>query len=238
MATAISTIVANARVDLKETTASFWTDAELLEHAKYCFNDLWGAVIDLNQEHYMTVDTTNVSQAASADTLTGVPADTFRILLIEPKDTTSSGTAPDVLYWPRKYNSTPFRNARQLTAQDPLGGLDIFYSLGQAGSPVAAPTVYVAPKISTALTLRFVYVPGPGAAAFTLASNNPIGGESDNAVKAWIVAHARAKERQDRMPDPAWLALYKTEKQNVLTRMTPRQTQEPEVVEELFGGYQ
>ena len=52
---------------------------------------------------------------------------------------------------------------------------------------------------------------------------------------AWTVAFARAKEREDRSPDPAWLAIYATEKQNILTRLTPRQTQEPEIVGDMFG---
>lgn len=236
-ATLISSIITDARVDLKETTASFWTDAELLAHIKKGINDLWGAIIDLNQEHFMTVDTTNVSLAAEAESLTGVPADCFRVLLIEPKDTTSAGATPDVIFTPKKYNSAAFRNARQLTSQDPISGLEILYTLAGAGEPVAAPTVYTAPKVSSPVTLRFVYAPGPASAALTTASNNPIGGESDNALKAWAVAHARAKEREDRSPDPNWIAIYATEKQALLTRMTPRQTQEPEYVEDLYGAY-
>jgi hypothetical protein len=237
MATLISSIITDARVELKETVASYWTDAELLAHFKKGVNELWGAIIDLNQEHFLTVDITNVSLAANSNSLTGVPADVFRVHLIEPLDTTSSGATPDVLFWPRDYNSSAFRNARQLTAQDPTGGLDIFYTLSQAGSPVAAPTVHTAPQVSSAVALRFVYVPGPASASLTTASNNPIGGESDNALMAWMIAYARAKEREDRSPDPNWLAIYATEKQNLLVRMAPRQTQEPEVVEDVFGGF-
>lgn len=237
MATALSTIITNGRVDLKETTARFWADAELVEHLKLGINDLWGAIVDLNQEHYLTIDTTNVTLAADTSTLTGVPSDVFRVELIEPSDTTSAGTAPDMLFMPRDYKSADFRNARQLTSQDPTQGLNIFYALSQKGSPVAAPTVHVAPTISRAVALRFVYTPGPGTATMTSASTNPIPGESDNALKAWMVAFARAKEREDRTPDPNWLAIYATEKASILTRLTPRQTQEPDVVEDVFMGY-
>lgn len=237
MATLISSIIADARVDLKEAVASYWTDAELLSHFKKGVNDLWGSIIDLNQEHYLTVDVTNVSLAANTATLTGVPADCFRVELIEPRDTSNTGTTPDVLFWPRDYKSAAARNARQLTAQDPIGGLDIYYSLSQAGSPVGAPTIHVAPMVSSAVLLRFVYTPGPASSALTTASNNPIPGESDNALKNWVVAHARIKEREDRSPDPNFLALYATDKQNLLVRLTPRQTQEPEIVEDLFGGF-
>jgi hypothetical protein len=50
------------------------------------------------------------------------------------------------------------------------------------------------------------------------------------------VAWARAKEREDRSPDPAWFATYSTDKQSLLTALTPRQEQEEEVVEGLFDG--
>jgi hypothetical protein len=237
MATLLSTIITDGRVDLKETTASFWTDAELLAHLKKGINDLWGAIVDLHGAHYQTTDITNVSVAANTETLSGVPSDCFRVLLIEPRTLTAGTTGADVRFIPAKQNAAMARNARQLSAQDPVTGLDIYYEVEQAGSPVAAPTVRIWPQLSSALNLRFVYIPGPGSAALTTASNNPIPGESDNALKAWMVAHARVKEREDRSPDPNWLAIYATEKQNLLVRMTPRQEQEPEVVEDLFGGY-
>jgi hypothetical protein len=89
--------------------------------------------------------------------------------------------------------------------------------------------------VNTAISLRFVYV--PILAAVAAAGSNPIPGESDNALIAWCIAYARAKEREDRSPDPNWLAVYSTEKTNLLVRLTPRQTQEPEVVEDFFEGY-
>lgn len=236
-ATIISTIITNSRAKLKETTASFWTDAELLEDIKLGVNDLWGAIVDLNQEHFQTIDITNVSVAASATSLTGVPADTFRVLLIEPVDTTPGVAGANLLFRPKDYNSPEFINSRQLTAQDVGSGRVIYYTLTQPGAPVAAPTVLVSPKLTAAVTLRFVYIPTPGAAALTTASNNPIPGESDNALRAWCIAYARAKEREDRSPDPNWLAIYATEKQNLLVRMTPRQTQEPEIVDSIFEAW-
>ena len=236
-ATLISSIITDARVELKETTARFWTDAELLAHAKKCVNDLWGAMVDLNQEHYITVDETLVSLAANTSTLTGVPTDVFRVLLIEPRDTTSTASGGGTLFVPRKFNHPDFINARQLTALDVTTNPVLCYTVTQAGSPVGAPTIRVAPQLSGALLLRFVYVPGPASAALTTASGNPIPGESDNALMAWMIAYARSKEREDRSPDPAWLTIYATEKQSLLTRMTPRQTQETEHVADLFQSY-
>lgn len=237
-ATLISSLISQARVHLKEASASYWTDAELLSLGQKSVNDLWGAVIDLHQEHYITVDVTNVTQATDATSLSGVPTDVFRVLLIEPRDTTSVGTHRNTLYIPKDYNSPEFIAARAAGSQDPLNGLTngltIYYAVTQAGSPIGAPTILVAPPVTTTLDLRFVYIPGPASASLLTSSSNPIPGESDQAIIAWIVAFARAKEREDRSPDPNWLMIYQTEKQNLLTRLTPRQEQEPEVVDGMF----
>lgn len=234
MATALSSLETQARRHLQETTARFWSSAELIDIANKGLKDLWRAVVDLHQEHFLTVDETNVSFAANDTDLTGVPTDCYRVHLIEPRDTTTD-PGQRILFVPKDYNSADFINARSMTAQDPNGGARLFYTMTQAGPPVGAPVVLVAPKLTSALTLRFVYV--PTLAEKVAANDNPIPGESDNAVIAWIVAYARAKEREDRSPDPNWLAIYKTEKDNLLTSLTPRQTQEPDVVEDLFAGW-
>lgn len=234
MATLLSAIETNVRKDLKEATATFWTSAELIQHMNDGIQNLWGAIIDLFEEHYITVDTTNVSLAADGTQLTGVPSDCFRVHLIEPKDTTSAGTAPNTIFLPREYNGFEFANARTLTSQDPRAGLKIYYQMTGAGYPVDTPVVLTAPKISTALTLRFVYV--PGIATKAAGDNNPIPGQSDKALHAYTMAFALAKEQEDKMPHPGWLSIYKTEKDSILQRLTPRQSQEPVVVEDMFGG--
>lgn len=236
MATKVSSVIAAARVKLKETTAKYWTDAELLADFQLGVNDMWGAVIDLNQEHWLTVDEQNVYLDANNDSLRGVPGDCFRVHLIEPRSLSTTGTG-QVMFWPRQFKSADFRNARAYSAQDPSCGLNVFYTLTQAGSPVVAPTVLTAPRLSASLPLRFVYAPGPQANALTLDSNNPVPGESDNALRAWVIAYALSKVRDDKSPDPNWLAIYATEKQNLLVRMAPRQDQEPEIVEDLFMGF-
>jgi hypothetical protein len=234
MATTLAVIEAAARKPLKEGTASFWTSAELIEHANDAIKDLWRSIVDLHQEHFLTVDETNVSFAANDTDLTGVPTDCYRVHLIEPRDTTTD-PGQRILFVPKDYNSADFINARSMTAQDPNNGARIFYTVTQPGPPTGAPVVLAGPKLTSALNLRFVYV--PTIATKVAADNNPIPGESDLAIKAWIVAYARAKEREDRSPDPNWLAIYATEKQNLLVSLTPRQTQEPEVIEDLFMGY-
>lgn len=214
---------------------AFWTSAELVAIANKGMKDLWGAIIDLYGEHFLTVDVTNVSQAANATTLTGVPTDVFRVYLIEPRDTTAGANGEYILFKPRAYNSDEFINARMLTAQSVAAGLTVFYNVSGAGAPVGAPTIHVAPILATAVNLRFAYVPTiPDKAA---SDANPIPGESDNALIAWIVAYAMAKGREDKSPDPNWLAVYSTEKQNVLVRSAPRQQQEDQFVDDFFGSY-
>lgn len=235
MATLLSVIRDKARKTLLETSASYWTDAELLEHLVDGVKDLYKGVIDLHQEHFQTIDATNVSMAANTATLTGVPADVLRVMLIEPRVLTAGTSGADTVFLPRDYHSAEFQQARSQAAQSPDSAQVIYYSISQAGAPVGAPTIHVAPNLSSALNLRLVYIPTVG--SLTAASNNPIPGESDNALYAWTIAYARAKERDDRSPDPNWLAVYSTEKQAVLTVLTPRQEQEPEYVKGMFSDY-
>lgn len=228
MATALSSIVTNVRITLNETTANFWTDAELLTHVVDGARDLWKAIIDLDEGFFQTIDDTNVSLAASTDTLTGVPADVFRVNLIEPRTVTSDSSTCDVNFEPCKKNHANWTGARALGTVDPTGRT-ILYDIRNAGSPVTTPSIDVAPKINAALLLRLIYIRTLG--TLTSASDNPIPGESDHALWAWSVAHALAKERADRKPHPDYMAIYATDKQHILTACTPRQTQEPEVAE-------
>jgi len=219
-------------------TSPFWSSAELIDIVNQGIKDLWGAVIDLFQEHYLTIDTTNVSYTAEAESLSGIPTDVFRVFLIEPKDTTQLGTYRNIVFAPRDYNSPEFTAARSRTSANPVQDSIVYYALSGAGAPVGAPTVLIAPKLSVNLpagTIRFAY--NPIIADKISSDSNPIPGESNNALIAWMVAYARAKEREDRSPDPNWLAVYATEKGNILTRLTPRQTHEPDYVEPIFWDY-
>lgn len=232
--TLISTIETQARRQLLETTASFWTSAELVDICIAGIKDLWRDIVDLKAEHFFTVDTTNVSMAADTATLTGVPSDVHKVYLIEPADTSETTGKPRLKFTPLDYNHDMFASARSQGSIDATAG-EIFYAVVGAGSPVAAPTIYVAPTINAAVTLRFVYV--PTLATMTSSSTVPIPGEADNALVAWTVAYARAKEREDRMPDPGWLSIYGTEKQHLLQSLGLRQYQEPTVVDGLFSEY-
>lgn len=221
-------------VNTSGITAPFWTEDELLQILIMGCKDLWRAIIDLHQNHFSVDDATNVSISANTGSLTGVPSRCFRVLMIEPRDLTDSGDGRNVIFKPRPYNSLGFQAARSVSAVDPASwGNVIYYDLLNAGSPVTTPSIVISPQLSSALNLRLVYVAtlDPNLAE---TDNNPIPGESDNALIAWTVAYARAKDREDRMPDPAWLSVYATDKQSLLTALTPRQEQEEEYVMGMF----
>lgn len=221
-------------------TNPFWTEQELLDILILGAKDLWRAIIDLHQGHFTTVAPDNtLSYPAGASgvttSFTGVPNDCFRILMIEPQNLTDSGTSQRWTYFkPKQFQSAQFQAARATTIQDAGQSMVVYYDLMNAGSPVSAPTIVGAPPVSSAIACRLVYV--HTLPTFTESDNNPIPGESDNALISWGVAWARAKERDDRSPDPAWIATYATDKQSLLTALTPRQEQEEEVVEGLFDG--
>ncbi len=229
MSTTIQTCVDIARRHLLEASASFWTDAELVALGNRGIRDLWRAINDNYQDYFLTIDATNVSQAASGSTLTGVPADVAIVRGIEPRTLSSY---PNLHFRPKSYNHPDFQAARANAGINPTDGGTIWYHIMGAGAPVAAPTIQVAPILTAAVPLRLTYV--PTIAEKVIGDANPIPGESDNALVAWMVAYGRAKEREDRSPDPGWLAVYGTEKQNILVSLTPRQTDEEEVVEALF----
>ena len=234
MATLLSAIETQARRHLVETTASFWSSAELIDIEAAGIRDLWRDIVDLKGEHFFTVDITNVSLAANTSTLTGLPSTIHKVYLIEPRDTSSTGSNNGLLFKPKDYNHSDFQLARAQADIDPSNAI-IYYAITQAGGPVGALTIYVAPQVTSAVNLSFVYVQTLG--DFTAASNNPIPGESDQALIAWTVAFARAQERENRSPDPEWLAVYATEKQHLLQSLGLRQTQEPTYVDAMFYEY-
>lgn len=234
MPTLLSAIETQSRRHLLETTANFWTSAELIDLEIAGVKDLWRSIVDLKGEHFFTRDITNVTLAADTATLSGVPTDIHKILLIEPLDVSENSTNANLIFVPSDYNHRDFQGARSRADIDPKNDV-IYYAITQAGGPVGALTIYVAPEVTSTVSLKFIYV--PVLPALTSASNNPIPGEADNAVVAWTVAYARAKEREDRSPDPGWLAVYSTEKQLLLQSLGLRQYQENTFAEAVFQRY-
>lgn len=242
MATTITTLIARARIDLLETTARFWTDAELLVHASNGCFDLWRSIIDLYKDHFVTLDITNVTLAADALVLSGVPTDVFRVVNLQPRIVGPSSSNQGLVFKPAELTTPQFVQARAGRAIEPRQAV-IWYAVMNAGAPVGAPAIAIAPSVTSAVNLALWYNPVLVARTIGGAADvNPIPGESDKAVEAYIVAFARGKEREDRSPDPEWLSIYATEKRNLLTVLTPRSIQEPETVDSFMqwpqgGGF-
>ena len=225
-------ILVDVRAKLIETTAVFWTDAELYGHMNTAIKDLWRAISNQHQDYFWARSAT-VALAADGTSLTSVPNDCTIVLGLEPAD---RDTYPHINFFPRRYTHPDFSAARAISAVDPTTWGKYFYALTGKGAPGGAgPTISVAPRVSSALTLALIYVP----TATTIAAGveNPIPGESDAALTYYTLAHALAKEREDRKPDPDFIALYATEKENILAFTAPRQDDEEEVAEALFEGY-
>lgn len=242
MATTVAALIAAARRTLHENSEimapdGFWTDAELAAHANTAAHDLWRAICDLlNQDYFFTVDASLVSQEANAETLTGVPADVAIVRGLEPRVLTNY---PALRYEQAPYNSTKFQRARAWGTVSPDNAGPIYWAVSGAGAPVGAPTIRVAPALSATVPLRLCYAPTlltlvHGVAGAGEIATNPIPGESDNAIIAWIIAYAIAKDSEDRLPDAGWLSIYGTEKQNILTALTPRADEDDTIVEALF----
>lgn len=237
MATQISAIESQARALLEELSPRHWTSAELTSIIGNGIRDLWRSVVDLKQEYFLVVNTTDVTMPANSDTLLGVPRNVHKVYAIEPADITDSSTATGrhLKFMPIDYNHKYFESARARQSATPDEASTIYYAVTGAGAPASAPTIYVGPQVSSAVSLRFVYVPTLG----DLNTSNyvPIPGEADNALIAWTVAYARAKEREDRAPDDNWLRIYATEKTNLLNSLGTRQYQEPQFVDAMFEEY-
>lgn len=237
MATALSSIITDARALLIAPTTGdnadeFWQDSELLGILNRGVKELWRAINDLYQNHFLTVDKTNVSVVASQETLSGVPADLAILRTLGPRNREAF---PYMKFEYRNLDHKDYIAAETQGAIDPSQARLIYFYISQPGAPVAAPEIHIAPMMTAAVDLQLGYV--PTLETLTASDYNPIPMESDQALICWTVAWARAKEREDRSPDPAMMQMYATEKQKILTACAPRQTQDEEVAEALFEEY-
>lgn len=234
MATLIRDLIPVVRDRLIEPQPNFWGDDELVKIMANGIRDLWRSIVDLKQEHYLTRDNTNVSLPASTDTFTGLPTDIHKIYMIEARDLSTTGPNRNLTFSQLDYNHLTFQSARGMDPVDP-SSTTIYYCPTQAGGPVGAPTIYVAPKVTSAVLISFTYVPTLG--TLTGDSSIPIPGEADNAITAWTTAFAMAKEREDRAPNQAWLGIYATEKQNLMQSLGLRDYQEATIADAFFADY-
>lgn len=233
MATLVSAIRTKVRLRLEEPVAKFWSNEELDDIIIDGTRDLWRDIADLKAEHFMATPEDVVLQANSA-VLTNVPVDVHKIIMIAPLDLTSNSANNGLIFKPADFNSDNFQSSLSRSAIDPANDC-VYYAITSQGSPVGAPIIRVAPKVNSDVALAFAYV--PTLPAMTSGSIVPIPGEADNALVAWGVAFARAKEREDRAPDANWLSIYATEKTHLLQSLGLRQYQEPSFSQALFESY-
>jgi hypothetical protein len=226
-------LVARVRRNLVEGTASYWTDAEIVDHINKGIGDLWRAICDNFQDYFFAINE-SVTQASATATLSSVPTNVAKVNGIEPL---VGQSYPNLKYTPKTYNHPAFAAARAADNIDPTQGGEVYYALTGAGAPVGAPTIYVAPKFNATVALRLIYTPTTPKLTTAAGQENPVPGESDLALEAWATAHALAREREDRKPDPDWIAIYGTEKTNILTFLTPRQNDEPDVAEAVHAPW-
>jgi hypothetical protein len=236
MATQISSLITRARDLLNEPTASFWSDAELLRYLNGGIADLYRRIKDNLQDDFFIEDSTNVSLAAGATQLTGVPANVAHVRGIRPR---VLAAYPNVHFFPRKWGDADFQQAETQSALDPALGGTFFYAITGTGGPVGAPVIRVAPTVSSALDLTFAYTPSLTEIT-NAATVNPIPGESDMALVYWTVAHALARTPTDTVPQaphPGWMQQYEAQAAKIGVATTPRQDDEPDYVEALFELY-
>lgn len=233
MPTLCSALLTQVRYHLNEPVATFWSDAELLVYLNAGIKHLWRRIGPLYEDHFFTRDVTNVSLAASASSLTGVPADVAYVIGIFPR---TRASAPNLRFIDaQRYNNPKMEAARGQATMDPASGGDLYYAVTGAGGPVAAPTIYVAPVLTSTLPLEFVYV--PNLAAVTGASSNPVPGESDQALVSWVVAHALARSSDTQAPDPSWLTLYGKYVEELCAALDQRTQDDDVFVEAMFEEY-
>lgn len=233
MPTTIAQIEALARKRLVEDTPVFWSSEELTDIIILGIKDLWRDIVDVKAEHFLTINETDVYVGVNNPVLQGVPADVHKVYLIEPIPESNDFSRSQIKFTPKEYNHPSFQGARtKESTSEPFG--EILYAVMGAGAPVGAPEIRIAPKLNARVNLSFAYV--PTLEAMVNGSYVPIPGEADNALIAWTVAYARAKERSDRSPDPSWIGVYVAEKKTLIHTLDQRQFQEPLITDGTFDA--
>lgn len=238
MPTQLSEIERQVRDRLDEPVPRHWSSQEMIDIINLGIKDLWREIVNLKGEHFLVINTEDVWLRRGEDQLSNVPTNVHKIYLIEPVDIrfTQSRPGSRVAFRPADYNHDDFVKARAYDSFpiEENGGTVLYCITGQGG-PVSTLKILTAPRISNDLQVRFSYVP---TLAPLVGSNFiPIPGEADNTLIAWTIAYARAKEREDRSPDPAWLMAYDKEKDALINSLGLRQYQEEQVADAIFQDY-
>jgi hypothetical protein len=231
--TGVEHLLRQVRSNLKEPIPRYWTDQELLDYMNTGAQDLWRKIVDLYEHHFARIVTTPYIEANSSVVI-GVPVDCYRVILIEPTTIGPSSSYPGLIFKPMTWTDPRFQQARAVGPVPPRYNV-VYYDLFGPGGPNDVPAIRIGPQLSEAVGLSLTY--NYTLPRFDETGFNPIPGMADNALIAWTTAYARAKELPEASPDPTWLAIYATEKTNLIASIPPRQIQEPDVVLGMFEGY-
>lgn len=231
MATLLSVIETEIRDALLAPSASdlFWSSAQIMRVVNKGIKDLHAAICQINQAHFRTIDLTNVSLAASATSLTGVPTDVLIVHRIRPR---VLADRPNLHFVKRSYTHPDFENALAAGTVSADSGGVIYYDVQDAGAPVGSPSILVAPAVNSSINLALIY--SKTLSDLTTSDANPIPGDSDDALIAWSVAHLLPREKESNEPDAGWLKKYATEKTKVLVNLQPRDDSEPRTADAMF----
>lgn len=232
MPTTLQQIITDARIQLNEPAANLWQDSELLGYLNRGIKDLRRHINQTHQNYVFTLSTGAVSVVANTAELSGVPTDVGIILNIEPADLQ---THP-LNFRPAPWESSRFQAARREEAFDPSNVGTVWYAITGVGAPSGtAPTIRIAPQLTSAVALNVSYQPVP--ANLTLSDSVPLPGDADQALIEWVCAYAIARERGDEAPDQKRMALYQGEVAKILVAIAPRDESEPQVVDAMFEEY-
>ncbi|HEY3499448.1 MAG TPA: hypothetical protein VGK73_32385 [Polyangiaceae bacterium] len=218
---------------LNEAVPRYWSDAELLRYMNRGIRDAWRQISMVNQNYQFSLNTA-LTMDANADTLTGVPSDLSVVLNLEAADMVAN---PIHFFGVSDYANADFQSARRQSqggqAIDTAAPGKVYFCVVGAGAPVAAPTIYVAPRINAQITLALAYRPTIGA-ELAASGNVPLPGELDQALVHWTTAYALGRQRGEAQPDRTHLDLYQNEMNKLIAAIDPRDESGDETVVAMF----
>jgi hypothetical protein len=240
-ATLITDLIRQVRTPLKDQAAyivsgdPYWTDQEIVDHFNNGAQILWRAIVDLYDHHFTVVDDGNFFIEAEAGYVYGVPETVHRVTTLEPRVLGEDNPNRSLVFSPADWNSDKFTVARARGPIAPNNAV-VYYTLMSAGAPVGPPVIRIAPRLREGMLLSCTYVSTLSPIALSASARNPIPGASDQALINYAVAQCRAKDNDQQIPDATWMALFATERTDLLAKLDKRQDQQPDVVEGMFEG--
>lgn len=159
MADSVATMLTVVRDHLDETSAGYWSDAEITRAVVRNFRQLWARIIAIRDDWFKSTTPATLSILADGTLKYALPADFFRAASIR---TTTSGK--EFIRWEWRSCKDPIFIAGQrgdITNTDPSV---IYYDIEGVSSIVISPV----PRQALAAALEYYTIPTDPATAFTL----------------------------------------------------------------------